>query len=96
MVKARISTTDAVAPGQIGWVFFQEGSIEVAVKVIRGKRGVFLAFPTIKRQTFTVNVVSYVNRDAWEERRRQLLRIFRDQVGEEYYRNSVPSLSFRE
>lgn len=94
MVKARVSTKDIVAPGQIGWVYFQEGEIEIAAKVIKKSSGeMFLAIPVARRPPRTeVRVVNYSRPEIWAAKSRELLSFFRSQLGEEYCRKAQPQL----
>lgn len=97
MVKARIQTSSIVAPGQIGWVFYQEGDAEIALKVVRGRDGYpFLATPCVRRDGVTVNFVNYHTRTLWNQKRKDLLKVFREQVGEEYYRNFKAPIPLRD
>lgn len=87
MPKVRATTTDLIAPGQIGWVFFQEGPIEIAAKVIRGDRDrkPYIAIPTAYRRGVEVPIVTYLQSEHWVDKRTMLLEEFRQIVGEHYF-----------
>lgn len=93
ILRARVSVEDIIAPGQIGWVYFQEGEIEIAAKVIKKRSGeIFAAVPVARRLGTAVRVVNYPRPGAWAAKSRQLIEFFREQVGEEFCREATPEL----
>lgn len=85
MLKVRVSTEDLITPGQIGWIFFHEGDAEIGAKIIRGRNGIpFIALPTAFRKGKSVSIVNF-DPAKWESKKRELIRLFRSQVGEDHY-----------
>jgi len=94
-LRARVSLDDIIAPGQIGWVYYQEGEMEIAVKVIKKDTGeMFVAVPVARRLGTSVRVVNYSRPDIWVSKSKQLLSFFREQLGEEFCREARPNLPF--
>lgn len=90
--KPNFSTENLISPRQIGWVYFREGDARVAVKVVRDRSGFppFLSFPTSYYRGKTVQIVYYENHETWKEKRENLLKAFREAVGDEYFFNFCP------
>lgn len=99
--KIRISKTDLVAPGQIGWVFYFEGDAELAAKVMREKESnrPYLSLPTCYRfrkgceKGVRVHIINYPRPEIWRKKRQELLGEFRRQVGDDYFYSASPLFS---
>lgn len=95
--RARASTEDVIAPGQIGWVYFYEGAAEIAAKVIKSEAGeLYLALPTVRRAAKTVRIVNYTRRSVWSEKSRALLSFFVQEVGEDFCKTVTPEFPLHE
>ena len=90
-LKARISTKDLVSPGQIGWVYFTEGHIEIAAKVLKSNEGaLFMSLPTVRRAETKVRVVNYASKEVWLHKSRALCAFFIREVGDEFVKAAKP------
>jgi len=88
VVKARISTEDLISPGQIGWVYFTEGHVEIAAKVILSRDGsLFMSLPTVKKAQTKIRVVNFTHRDVWLAKGRELVTFFIREVGDEFVKS---------
>lgn len=88
LIKARITTSDLIAPGQIGWVYFTEGRVEIAAKVIMNRDGsIFLSLPTARKSDTKIRVVNFIDRDIWLDKNRELVSLFIRQVGDEFIKD---------
>lgn len=83
----RVELEDFVAPNQIGWVIYQEGTAEVAVKIVRNPetKEPFASLPTAYKQGLIKQVVRYPDKGDWLRVAKKCLQEFRKEVGDEYY-----------
>jgi hypothetical protein len=76
----RISNENLIVHSQVAWIFYVEGPVELAAKVLlnpeTGKH--FIALPRLYRRGGShVQLVRYPDSDVWNHRVRELLRAFR-------------------
>lgn len=71
-----ISTENLVDPNQVGWIAYREGGIIIRVKVIRGKKRMFLSHVAGYGRGMKVKVIKYAEQERWNELSQVLLERF--------------------
>jgi hypothetical protein len=76
----RITNENLIVHSQVAWIYFAEGPVELAVKVLinpeTGRH--FISLPRFHRRGGSpVQLVRYPDSDVWANRVRELLRAFR-------------------
>lgn len=91
MKVTHVSTEQLTDPRQIGWIGYKEGEATLYVKVIRGRgKTPFLSHPVTHALGVTWPVVVYENAAFWKTVSGELLRYFREHVGDDYFFNAQP------
>lgn len=86
-MKMTFSTSDLLAPGQVGWVTLDEGHVEIRIRMVRDRTtGVpFAVLPTSVKGGSCVQVVRYKNKEHWTRLAKKATENFRKVVGESYF-----------